>query len=199
MARETVQLSPGTDVPPAAHVDDVIIHEQVDEYLAERTGTFDRRAVRYRAALEALQDAGLSDMHTVVDVGAGGTELDVVLRVDGNWRGRYIPIDLGVDVRHDLNWWQPQRTADHAVALEVLEHLHRPWQLVDKLKRAVRTIVVSVPNPRTVDVLRIDRTHVTVITRTQLERAGFSVREATFYGGVYSDGAPDALFGVWQR
>ncbi len=181
----------------AAHVAGVTTHEEADAYLAERTGSFEHRAVRYRAALEALRSIGLDDSHTLYDLGAGMTELDVVLRVDGAWRGRYIPVDLGVDVRHDLEDRHPPRPADHAVALEILEHLSDPWRLVSRLKRAVNTIVVSVPNPRTVDVLGIDRTHRTVITAEQLQQAGFVVREELFYGGVYSDGDPDALFAVW--
>lgn len=174
------------------------MHQLVDEYLAERTGTFDRRSVRYRAALEAMQAAGLDHHHTVYDIGAGWTELDVTLRIDGQWRGRYIPVDLGIDHHHDLEAWQPPRPADFAVALEVLEHLDNPWRLVHELQRAVPCIVVSVPNPRTVDVLGIDRTHRTIITQADLEAAGFTVREDLFYGGVYSGDEPDALFGVWR-
>ena len=171
----------------------------VDEYLAERTGTFDRRAVRYRAALTALQAHGLNDHDTVYDIGAGFTELDVVLRCDGRWRGRYIPIDLGIDPGHDLEIWVPPRAARFAVALEVLEHLDNPWRLVRELQQSVDVLVVSVPNPRTVDVLGIDRTHKTVIEACDLHAHGFDVREELFYGGVYSNGEKDALFGVWAR
>jgi hypothetical protein len=173
-------------------------HLAVDEYLAERTGTFERRAVRYRTALRALRAAGLDDSHTIYDIGAGSTELDITLRVDGRWRGRYIPIDWGIDARHDLETWRPPRPADYAVALEVLEHLDDPWRLVSAMQECVPMIVVSVPNPRTVDVLGIDRTHRTVITRQHLESMGFTVREELFYGGVYSGGQPDALFATWS-
>lgn len=72
-----------------------MMHAIVDEYLAERTNTFERRSVRYRAALTALKAHGLTDTDTLDDIGAGWTEPDVVLRVDGSWRGRYIPVDLG--------------------------------------------------------------------------------------------------------
>ncbi|SDH49532.1 hypothetical protein [Microbacterium sp. 77mftsu3.1] len=169
----------------------------VDDYLAERTGTYERRAVRYRAALGEMQLRGLSDDDTVFDIGAGYTELDVALRTDGKWRGRYIPIDIGIDPAHDLEQWEPPRSARFAVALEVLEHLADPWRLVSALQEAVETIIVSVPNPRTVDVLGIDPTHRTILTAAELTTRGFTVSERTFYGGVYSAGAPDALFGVW--
>ena len=171
----------------------------VDEYLSERTGTFEHRAVRYRAALSALQRLGLSDDHTVFDIGAGWTELDITMRVEGEWKGRYIPIDLGLDPAHDLETWCPPRPADFAVALEVLEHLDNPWRLVTELQQRVPVIVVSVPNPRTVDVMGIDQTHRTVICADELEAFGFTVSEELFYGGVYSAGQKDALFGVWTR
>lgn len=175
------------------------MHTTVDTYLSQRTGTFEKRAVRYRAALGALRDLGLSDSSTLYDIGAGWTELDVTLRVEGEWKGRYIPIDLGLDLHHDLESWSPPRPADYAVALEVLEHLRDPWRLVTQLQKSVTAIVVSVPNPRTVDVLDIDETHQTIITAADLAARGFTVREELFYGGVYSAGEKDALFAVWQR
>lgn len=174
-------------------------HTTVDRYLRERTGTYDARAVRYRAALSALTSHGMNDASTVYDIGAGWTELDVTLRVDGGWRGRYIPVDIGLDSAHDLETWVPPRPADFAVALEVLEHLDAPWRLVAEMQGSIPVIVVSVPNPRTVDVLGMDRTHRTVITADDLASRGFVVEEATFYGGVYSKGQPDALFAVWAR
>lgn len=146
-----------------------------------------------------MQTNGLSDDHTVYDIGAGWTELDITLRVEGAWKGRYIPVDLGLDLSHDLETWTPPRPADFAVALEVLEHLDNPWRLVAELQEAVAVIVVSVPNPRTVDVLGIDRTHRTIIRAAELEAFGFEVREELFYGGVYSAGEKDALFAVWRR
>jgi len=39
----------------------------VDAYLSERTGTFERRAVRYRAALDALRTRGLAGSSTLYD------------------------------------------------------------------------------------------------------------------------------------
>ena len=175
------------------------MHSTVDTYLSQRTGTFEKRAVRYRAALRSLIDLGLNDSSTVYDIGAGWTELDITLRVEGEWKGRYIPIDLGLDTTHDLERWTPPRPADYAVALEVLEHLADPWRLIAELQDTVTAIVVSVPNPRTVDVLAIDDTHQTVITAADLAARGFTVREELFYGGVYSAGEKDALFAVWQR
>lgn len=169
-----------------------------DDYMSERTGRFEYRAVRYRAALEAMQEHGLSHNHTVYDIGAGWTELDAVLRVDGGWRGRYIPVDFGTDGTN-LESWVPPRHVDFAAALEIIEHLYHPWRLVEALKNAAPVVVISVPNPETCDVMGMDADHKSIITREDLEAHGFVVQTRTFYGGVYSNGEPDSLLAVWSR
>lgn len=171
--------------------------QNVDDYLAERTGCYEYRAVRYRATADAFQSAGLDHQSTMYDLGAGWTELDFCLRAEYGWRGRYIPVDAGISAV-DLDRWTPERPVEFTAALEIIEHLADPAALVRRMQAATtRMMVVSVPNPRTVDVLGIDDTHVTVVTREMLESWGFTVTEETFYGGVYSDGEPDALFAVW--
>ena len=167
-----------------------------DSYMAERTGRFEWRAERYRAALDAMQELGLNHNQTVLDIGAGWTELDAVLRTDGRWRGRYIPVDFGVDGT-DLETWTSPRSVDFAVALEIIEHLRDPWRLVDELQRTAPAVIVSVPNPETTDVLGMDDDHKTVIHRAELEDRGFVVSDRTFYGGFYSAGLPDALLAIW--
>lgn len=171
---------------------------QCDDYLDSRTGRYEYRAVRYRAAGYDLARMGLDDSSTIYDIGAGFTEFDYCMRTEFQWRGRYIPIDGGIDGT-DLNVWVPPREADFAVALELLEHLNEPDRLVYELQLRVKGIVASVPNPRTVDVLGIDPTHVTVVTKPMLEGWGFKVAESTFYGGVFSNGEPDSLFATWER
>ena len=169
-----------------------------DQYLSERTGCYEYREVRYSAAASKLLAIGLTERSTVYDIGAGMTEFDYHLRSAHGWRGRYIPIDGSIDGT-DLNTWYPPRIATHAVALELLEHLYEPRRLVDVLQaKMTSSVVVSVPNPRTVDVLGIDPTHVSIITAEMLETWGFRVEERTFYGGVLSNGEPDALLGVWR-
>jgi hypothetical protein len=172
--------------------------QMYDDYLAERTGCYEYREIRYTAAGAAMAMHGLSDSDSIYDIGAGFTELDYCLRTRFNWRGRYIPVDGAIDDT-DLNYWTPKRDVQFSVALELLEHLNDPLELVWNLqKHTSKAIVVSVPNPRTVDVLGIDRTHVTVVTREMLESWGFFVVERTFYGGAFSNGQPDSLFGVWE-
>lgn len=173
--------------------------DNCDAYMGERTGRYEWRAVRYRRAIQAMMAFGLDDSMTVFDVGAGMTEFDYCLRAEFNWRGRYIPIDGGIDGT-DIHFWTPPREADWFVALELIEHLHNPWQAMTTwAEYATKGIVVSTPNPETTDVLGMDPTHVTEVHKWQLEEAGFVVHEETFYGGAFSNGLPDSLFGVWVR
>lgn len=168
-----------------------------DNYMDERTGKYEYRAVRYRKAIDAMIANGLDDSMTIFDVGAGMTEFDYCLRAEYNWRGRYIPVDGGIDGT-DIDYWTPKRKAHWFVGLELLEHLKRPWLCLDTWKHfATQGVVISTPNPRTTDVLGMDPTHIVEIHQSDLEKAGMSVTEEYFYGGVFSGGEPDSLFGVW--
>lgn len=170
-----------------------------DNYMDERTGKYEYRAVRYRKAIETMYANGLDDSMTIFDVGAGMTEFDYCLRAEFNWRGRYIPVDGGIDDT-DLNEWYPPREAHWFVALELLEHLTNWKSLTLNMQEcATQGIVVSTPNPRTTDVIGMDHTHVVAISPSMLEQFDFTVTEETFYGGVFSNGEPDSLFGVYTR
>lgn len=169
-----------------------------DNYISARTGKYEWRAARYRAACDWLLRDGIDDSMTVTDIGAGWTEFDYCLRAEYAFRGRYIPIDGGIDGT-DLNDWAPARATDYYVALEIMEHLEDWPRLVRAMQAtATRGITISTPNPRTTDVLGMDDTHVTEIHKEQLEALGFTVEETTFYGGVFSGGEPDALFATWS-
>jgi hypothetical protein len=162
-----------------------------DDYLSERTGKYEWRRVRYLAALEAMKP-NLLDADTVVDFGAGMTELDYCLRVDGDWRGRYIPLDGGID-GIDLNDWRPVRPVEWIVALEIVEHLREPKHAMLRMQRtASKGVIISTPNPATVDVLGMDPTHVSMVTADDFCEFGFTVAPRSFYG------APnDSLFATW--
>jgi hypothetical protein len=163
-----------------------------DDYLAARTGHYHWRRVRYLAALDAMVALGLGDDDTVMDVGAGWTELDYCLRVDGRWRGRYVPIDAGHDGT-DLEDWQPPRFADFIVALELIEHVMKPSALIGRLQSKAQVgVILSTPNPDTTDVLGMDATHKSIVGRSRLEAHGFVVESRSFYGEPY-----DSLFAVW--
>jgi hypothetical protein len=171
--------------------------QNCDNYMDERTGKYEYRAVRYRHAIDVMYAHGLDDSMTIVDVGAGMTEFDYTLRAEYNWRGRYIPVDGGIDGT-DLNDWVPPREAHWFVALELFEHLHNWPNLAGvMMRKAMKGVIMSTPNPRTTDVIGMDPTHVCEVYPFELEHMGFRVSEETFYGGVFSDGQPDSLFGVW--
>ncbi len=173
--------------------------QECDLYLNERTGKYEYRAIRYGAAANVMHNIGLLNSDTVLDLGAGFTEFDYHIRTTLDWRGRYIPIDGSIDGT-DLDEWFPPREYDFAVALEILEHLEQPHDLIYNLQRVTnKAIIVTVPNPRTTDVLGMDRTHVSIITQEMLERWGFEVEERMHYGGAFSNGEPDSLFGVWKK
>lgn len=170
-----------------------------DTYMDERTGKYEYRAIRYRHAIDWMIANGLDDSMTVVDVGAGMTEFDYCLRVEYGWRGRYIPVDGGIDGT-DLNCWSPPRDAHFFVALELIEHLNEwPSLLMRMQDRATVGIALSTPNPFTTDVLGMDPTHVTAVYPAELRRFGFKVSEEMFYGGVFSDGELDSLFAHWRK
>lgn len=173
--------------------------QNCDNYMDERTGKYEYRAIRYRAAIDWMIANGLDDSMTVFDVGAGMTEFDYCLRAEYGWRGRYIPVDGGIDGT-DLNHWLPPREGHFFVALELVEHLTRWRHLVDGMKRkAGRGVVLSTPNPETTDVIGMDPTHVCEVSRDDLAKMGFKVTEETFYGGVFSGGKPDSLLATWRK
>jgi len=167
--------------------------QDCDSYLGERTGKYEWRRVRYMAAGDFMRANGLDHSHTVFDIGAGMTEFDYCLRTDYQWRGRYIPIDGGIDGVDLDNNWIPPRDAEWFVGLEIIEHLH-DWQDMIRMiqSRTTKGIALSTPNPRTTDVLGMDRTHVTAVYPVQLAGLGFDVEERSFYGQP-----DDSLFATW--
>lgn len=153
-----------------------------DRYLAQRASTYAWRRIRYRKAAGRLRERGLADTDTLVDVAAGWTELDYCLRHELDWRGRYIPIDGGIDGT-DLNSWVPLRRAEWFVALEILEHLADPARLVQVMKaHADKGLIVSTPNPAVVDVMAMDPTHITAVPEETLDQWGLYVEVCTLYG-----------------
>lgn len=170
-----------------------------DNYLAEREGKYEYRAIRYRAAIEQMLGMGLDDTMTIVDVGAGMTEFDYCLRREYDWRGRYIPVDGGIDGT-DIRTWNP-RSAHWFVALEIFEHMYE-WREVNARMKAAASkgIVVSTPWGMACDVIAMDPTHVTTVETRQLENEGFKVTYHDFYGGTYGEHmGKDALMGVWTK
>ncbi len=173
--------------------------ESCDTYMSERTGKYEYRAIRYRKAADWLMNNGLTDQHTICDIGAGWTEFDYCLRKEYDWKGRYIPIDGGIN-NIDLNVWEPEREINFYVALEILEHLHNPSRIIKELQQTSQGIFVSVPDPTKVNIFELDPTHVTdEITEKFLQTHGFTVTSDKIYGGVFSNGNNDALIANWLK
>lgn len=162
-----------------------------DHYMGARTGKYEWRRIRYRAALGAMQQIGLTDEDTIVDVGAGWTEFDYCLRTEGSSRCRYIPVDGAFDGTN-LEEWVPPRTVEYFVALELVEHLYNPLRLIAAMQeKATKGVILSTPNPRTTDVLGMDADHKTAVGAAMLREIGFTVQEESFYGQEN-----DSLFAV---
>lgn len=129
-----------------------------------------------------MEQYGLTDDMTVMDIGAGWTEFDYTLRAEFGWKGRYIPIDGSIDGT-DLERWAAPRQVEWIVGLEIIEHVEKPARLLAQMYTAsTRGTILSTPNPRTTDVLGMDPTHKVAIEKKWLETKGFTVVESSFYG-----------------
>lgn len=164
-----------------------------EAYLSERTGTYEYRCRRYSAVLDQLRALGFRNDDIVYDVGAGMCEFGRHLYREADWSGRYVPVDGAID-GIDLNWWYPPDRAHVFVAIEVLEHLEAPWNLLQAFENmADRGAVITTPNPDAVDVLALDHTHVTPIGTEYMERRGWSVETKALFGKQN-----DTLIATWE-
>ena len=152
------------------------------EYLGERTGTYEWRCLRYAAAWDRLLEMGLRSSDLIVDVGAGMCDFDRYARQVRNFDGRILPVDGAIDGT-DLNVWTPPYLAEFFVCLELIEHLEDPFDFLERLSlRATRGIVLTTPNPEVVDVLAIDRTHLTPVSGDYLMYRGYRVAAVRLFG-----------------
>ncbi|WP_369225920.1 acyl carrier protein [Streptomyces sp. R39] len=168
---------------------------QAEEYLRGHASLHFERASRFRAASERLRAGDLDDTDILVDLGAGLTELDFFLRAEYGWRGRYLAMDAWVDGTFDFDTWRPVRPVGWYAALEVLEHLNDPEDLIRRMQEsALKGLVVTTPNSKTVDVLAQDPTHVTALDEETLQAWGLTTTLHNFYG-QYQDG----ICGLWRK
>lgn len=178
---------------------DVLTRDQDfwERYLNERTGTYDFRCRRYSAVFEVLVNLGLQAHDSVCDVGCGRQEFARFLHEQG-WRGEYLPVDGSIDGT-DLDVWEPRCRTDWLVAIEVVEHVYRPDRLITAMTDgAAKGITLTTPNPETVDVLAIDRTHVSVIWPSDLESNGLEWKRATLFGDPVYRKESDSLV-AWRK
>src|SRR5688572_5717951 len=168
-------------------------------YLDERRSTYEFRCRRYRAVYEKLVSMGLNDFDSITDIGAGRKDFEKFMREQG-WIGSYIPVDGCID-GVDLDAYECESMTDWVVAIEVLEHLYEPFRLLEDVKRfgARRGVVITTPNPEVVDVLAIDRTHVTPISYADLRVEGMTVERATLFASPKHRKENDTLLAWWKR
>lgn len=177
--------------------------QNCDNYMDERQGRYEYRAVRYRHAIDWMLSKGLTEGMTVVDVGAGMTEFGFCMMNEYGLRVRYIPVDGGIDGT-DLNHWEPARDAHFFVALELVEHLTNWKQLVKNMKsHAITGVCLSTPNPLSTDVIGMDPTHVCEVHASELFDLDFKVQVCEFYGRVFNkpgfEQCGDSLFAGWSK
>lgn len=155
--------------------------EKWTTYRDTRRASYEYRVrTRFKAVADRLFAMGLNSGHTVVDVGAGSCQFGRYLRERG-WRGEYVPVDAVIDGT-DLEAWAPVHKADFFVCIEVVEHLKNPGRLMAWILRMSRRgVVLTTPNCETVDVLKCDPTHVSVVPPDALSGC-FTVERHTWFG-----------------
>lgn len=167
------------------------------DYLNERTGTLEYRFIRYSAVADELFARGMSDHSILVDLGAGTCDFDFYLRTVRGWKGRYLPVDASIDGTDFEDGWCPRVTFDFAVAIELLEHVTKPYQLTQDILRKAKVFVATTPNTDELGetyVRAIDRTHVRPIYKADLEVWHANpIKVCSFFGKP-----KDSLLAVWE-
>lgn len=167
------------------------------DYLGERTGTLEYRFIRYSAVADELFARGMNDDSILADLGAGGCDFDFYLRTVRGWKGRYLPVDASIDGTDFEDGWCPRVRFDFVVAIELLEHVSRPDQLLADVLRKTDVFVATTPNTDKLGdefVRNQDRTHIRPIYQEDLRRWGAStVRVGSFFGKP-----EDSLLMVWE-
>jgi hypothetical protein len=171
-----------------------------EKYRKTRRGDYAFRArTRYAGVFAKLQEMGLADGDGVLDMGAGDCHFGRYLFEQG-WRGSYCPRDATIGKGYDLESWTPKAQWTWVVAIEVAEHLIDPLTFLRKLTRgAKKGAVITTPNPRVVDVLRCDPTHVSIITEEQLTALGWNVSQESYFSEQLNPGQLDTLLASRRR
>jgi len=157
------------------------IKETCRAYQDSRRSTYEFRCLRYDAVIDAMIEMGLEPFDHVLDVGCGRGEMETRLKERGFngclWEG----IDGSID-GVNLNTWTPDERYDFIIAIEFLEHIHNPFMHLMMYRLfANKGVVITTPNPRTVDVLACDPTHVSVVTPDLLEFAKYEHSEVSLF------------------
>lgn len=167
--------------------------EKWDNYRKTRKGDYAFRSrTRYNGVFGTLRNMGLKDGDSILDLGAGDCHFGQYC-YQMAWRGSYRPVDATIG-EHDLERWTAPGKWSWVVAIEVAEHLLDPLRFIREATKAARYgVVLTTPNPRVVDVLKCDSTHVSVITAQQLHALNFTVSEESYFSEQHTPGQLDTL------
>lgn len=168
-----------------------------EAYRKTRRGDYAFRSrTRYAGVFTKLKQMGLQDGDSVLDLGAGDCHFGRYLFEQG-WRGRYWPIDATIN-GEDLNGFGVMKN-EYVVAVEVVEHLIDPLCFIQQVREsAISGAVITTPNPRVVDVLACDPTHVSIVTQYQLKALGWSVSLESYFSEQHNPGQLDTLL-AWVK
>lgn len=169
------------------------ITRSCEDYLSTRQGSYEFRCIRYKGVADKLYDMGLDRWDDIVDIGAGRQQFESYMRLERKWEGEYIPIDGSIDGTN-LEEWLPGCRYSFMVAIEVLEHLNT-WERMMMIMEnfTICGAVATVPNPKTVDVLGCDPTHVSVIHEHDFREHNWSVQPVSFFH------KPDDTLLAWHK
>lgn len=159
------------------------IRQTCSDYQASRTSDYAFRCIRYDKVFLKMLQLGFVSMDGILDIGCGNKDFAKRL---GELKQTffYHGLDGAIDGR-DLNEFTGGRGwfHDFVVAIEVIEHLNDPDKhLHNWFETARKAVVITTPNPRTVDVLGCDPTHVSVVTPEMLEARGYNYEEVQLFG-----------------
>ncbi|MFN6965247.1 MAG: class I SAM-dependent methyltransferase [Pyrinomonadaceae bacterium] len=165
------------------------------DYIGSRQSDYEFRCIRFDAVIDRMSRMGLADGDSVLDVGCGRGDFRQRLAERG-FDVRYTGVDGAIDGRN-LNTWSPSFWGyDWIVAIEVLEHLYFPkLHLINYKMAAVKGVVITTPNPATVDVLACDPTHVSIVYPSELAWAGYDFEPAC----LFNNDPQDSLIGWCRR
>lgn len=168
------------------------IMETCRAYQAGRVSDYAFRCIRFDAVIDKLVDIGLQDGDSVLDLGCGRGEMENRF-IERGWSVKYDGVDGAID-GVDLNTIALPNYFDWIIAIEIIEHLYDPTlHLHNWFSAARKGVVLTTPNPRTVDVLACDPTHVSVVTPEMLDKYRYKHFEVSLFKNPY-----DSLL-AWKK
>lgn len=156
--------------------------KEAESYLRARTGKYEWRCIRYNEVVTLLDKMGLDNDDLIIDIGAGYGDFDYFLRHERHFKGRYLPVDAALDGTN-LNTWTPKVAGSFIVGMEILEHLDNPHRAMRiMVDYSTKGCIATTPNPAVVDVMAMDKTHISNIYSWIFLNAGWNVYSRDCFG-----------------